>query len=417
MLRLSGGDGSLAPTLGSEPDLGTAFALATSLFGNNEVRFSGNVGYASTSGAPTAGFRTSYSREGEGLSPSPEVEVTVRQAALRQAGAGFVHGRGAPVETPVLRTMSVRVGDRMELAPGLQLTYGTMLESVVFIDRLNLLSPYAKLTWDLGEAGVLEGGFASGAPAYELIAGDKSFEDSSPGWRCSRGFRCGAGPRVQKTQSFEIGYREELGGTDFCGRILSGRPAGRGAGGLGQRVPGASEAAAGSGLLELHFQHRRLPQFRLHGLRDAAALGRLVGRFRRGGRFDAGLRRGHAGTECFHRAGRRAPGEAAVGLAADFRPDPRLRHAFRDHLPVDFPPGTTGPSHAFLTQRWQPQLGLNVQIRQPLPVTAGPGRLEMSAELRNLLAQGYLPITSPDGRRLWLVQMPRAVRGGISFIF
>jgi len=79
--------------------------------------------------------------------------------------------------------------------------------------------------------------------------------------------------------------------------------------------------------------------------------------------------------------------------------------------------GTAGPGHAFLTQRWQPQLGLNVQLRQPLPVSAGPGRLEMSAELRNLLAQGYLPITSPDGRRMWLIQMPRAVRGGVSFIF
>jgi hypothetical protein len=41
----------------------------------------------------------------------------------------------------------------------------------------------------------------------------------------------------------------------------------------------------------------------------------------------------------------------------------------------------------------------------------------MSAELRNLLAQGYLPVSSPDGRRLWLIQLPRAVRGGISFIF
>ncbi|MCX7603637.1 MAG: carboxypeptidase-like regulatory domain-containing protein, partial [Bryobacteraceae bacterium] len=221
MVRLSGGDGSLSPTLGSEPDLGTAFALATSLFGNNEVRFSGNVGYASTSGTPTAGFRTSYSREGEGLAPSPEVELTVRQAALRQARAGFVHGQGAPVETPVLRTMSVRVGDRMELAPGLQLTYGTMLESVVFIDRLNLLSPYAKLTWDLGEMGVIEGGFASGAPAYELIAGEDTFEQSLSGLALfPRVSLRGGAARVQRSQSFELGYRKSAGTRTYAAAVF-----------------------------------------------------------------------------------------------------------------------------------------------------------------------------------------------------
>ena len=40
-----------------------------------------------------------------------------------------------------------------------------------------------------------------------------------------------------------------------------------------------------------------------------------------------------------------------------------------------------------------------------------------SAEVRNMLAQGYLPITGADGRRLLLVQSPRALRGGFSFIF
>jgi hypothetical protein len=40
-----------------------------------------------------------------------------------------------------------------------------------------------------------------------------------------------------------------------------------------------------------------------------------------------------------------------------------------------------------------------------------------SAELRNLLAQGYVPISTPDGRTLYLIQNPRALRGGLSFVF
>jgi hypothetical protein len=37
-------------------------------------------------------------------------------------------------------------------------------------------------------------------------------------------------------------------------------------------------------------------------------------------------------------------------------------------------------------------------------------------ELRNMMAQGYLPLTM-DGRHVLLMQNPRALRGGLSFIF
>jgi hypothetical protein len=43
--------------------------------------------------------------------------------------------------------------------------------------------------------------------------------------------------------------------------------------------------------------------------------------------------------------------------------------------------------------------------------------MEATADLRNLLAQGYLPMTFAGGQRLLLVQTPRSVCGGLSFIF
>jgi len=74
--------------------------------------------------------------------------------------------------------------------------------------------------------------------------------------------------------------------------------------------------------------------------------------------------------------------------------------------------------HVYLTQGLYPETGLNIRVRQPLPVWNGiPGRIEASAELRNMLADGYLPISLTDGRRLVLAHSPRAVRGGLSFIF
>jgi len=78
---------------------------------------------------------------------------------------------------------------------------------------------------------------------------------------------------------------------------------------------------------------------------------------------------------------------------------------------------TIMPSHFYLTQSAYPEAGLNIRVRQPIPSFPGiPGRLEATAELRNGLAQGYIPIS--DGtQRVLLIQQPRALRGGLSFIF
>jgi hypothetical protein len=38
-------------------------------------------------------------------------------------------------------------------------------------------------------------------------------------------------------------------------------------------------------------------------------------------------------------------------------------------------------------------------------------------DLRNLLAQGYRPVLSPDGSTLYLVQTPRCIRAGLNFQF
>lgn len=75
------------------------------------------------------------------------------------------------------------------------------------------------------------------------------------------------------------------------------------------------------------------------------------------------------------------------------------------------------PAHLFLTQPFEQEPGLNITIRQPLPSFGGPGRFEATAELRNLLEQGYLPITTSDRRTMLLTNAPKAVRGGLSFIF
>jgi len=78
---------------------------------------------------------------------------------------------------------------------------------------------------------------------------------------------------------------------------------------------------------------------------------------------------------------------------------------------------TVMPDHFYLTQSMFSETGLNVRVRQPIPALPGmPGRLEATADLVNGLAQGYLPLTE-GGQHILLAPSPRALRGGLSFIF
>ena len=76
------------------------------------------------------------------------------------------------------------------------------------------------------------------------------------------------------------------------------------------------------------------------------------------------------------------------------------------------------PGHLYSTQAVRPMPGLNLYIRQPIPgLGILPWRVEATADLRNLLAQGYLPIGVTGGQQVLLVETPRSFRGGLSFIF
>jgi len=61
---------------------------------------------------------------------------------------------------------------------------------------------------------------------------------------------------------------------------------------------------------------------------------------------------------------------------------------------------------------------LSVFLRQPIPGTSFlPVKMDAVLDLRNLLAQGYVPVVAQDGQTVYLVQSARAVRGGLAFTF
>lgn len=421
ILKVSAGDTSSFATPGAQSDLGTAFALATSLFGSNQIEFSGNFGYSARTGLPTAGFRTKYMRA-DGGGKTPEFIVTMHQISLPARGS-FAQ----PGDSPSLRTLSATMIDEFTPMDDVRVEYGVTGESVSLWNRLNTISPFARVTYDLGTRGSLQVAYSSGANATEL-AGREANQAGREDVPLNRDLaELAALPRVsmrdgnarvQRTENAEIGYTKVTGS-----RIYS-------VGVYHERVSNAAMILAGAGDL-----------YALDVLPDLGSQSSVfnIGRFSRwgylasasqtfGDHIEIALSYGRGGA--LTTQGRDLETEDVDELRRMVRVQERNWASAR----IAGTAPATGtkiaasygwadyrslmPSHLFLTQRFSPEPGLNILVRQPLPSFGGvPGRFEATAELRNMLEQGYLPVTTADGRTMLLTNAPRAVRGGLSFIF
>ncbi len=415
LVKVSSGETNPYASVSNQPDLATSFALATSLYGNHKLQFTGNIGYGA-SALPTTGFRTTFSREDQ---RSPEVKLTMQQVYLPVRG----FGAGQQDAVPALRSMALTVMDRLKLTDSLDFVYGSSLDSVTFLDRLNYMSPFAKLSYRAGDAGVFSVAYSSGAPPVELLnlgAGDRALEEDIAALsmfpRVS--LRDGAA-RVQRVQNFEAGYQIGIGSRSYSVGFY--RESVRN---------GAVTMMASEGLLD---SGDLLPEL------SSTSSVFNIGDYSRDGitasvtqsvseNLTFTLAYGHGGV--LRTSGR----ELVSGDAEELRSiiQPAQQNWVMTKM-SGVAPGTGTrfvasyqwtdyrsliPGHVYLTQGSYPETGLNVRVRQPIPNFAGlPGRLEASAEMRNMLAQGYLGAATPDGRRVTMTNSPRAVRGGLSFIF
>jgi hypothetical protein len=420
LVELSAGDNGSIGAATAQADLGTAFALATSLYERNRLLLSGNVGYMARSGMPTAGFRTSWTRDGGG----PEITLTARQISLpspSQDGAAAAGGQQDGF--PALRTMSAAIVDHAQVTDWIRLDYGTSLDSVSFLQHVTYISPFARLTLELGSLGAVQIGYSSGAPPTELVAhsGDPDLEMNRDLAALASlpqlSLRDGQA-EVQQTRNFEIGYQKRAGSRVF------------GLDAYSERVSNA--VATMSGSARIFAPGAVLPDISTSG--DVVN----IGNYSRLG-FSGSMMQ-HLGehVDLAAAAGRTGVLEAA---AADSVTTPSdllsAMHTGQDYwasarasavTPVTgtrvsasyewMEPGGMMPEHFSITQNYSSEPGLNIHFRQPIPAFGGlPGRMEATADLQNMLAQGYVSLTATGSQRLVLTQNPRALRGGLSFIF
>ena len=417
LLKFSAGDGALATGIGSQADLGTAFALATSLRGNNVLQLSGNVGYGSQTGVPTAAFRTSYTRDMGG--GTPEFSVTMRQLFLPgRLAAAFA---GSDSALPVLRTVSAGFDDHTQVTDDVTFQYGFTMDSVSFLDHMNYFSPYARLNYAMGDGATLEFAFTSGNARPDLAGATAEEADlqrdlDTLGLFPALSLR-GARPRVQHGEEFELTYARKVGSrtysisgyrelvTDAALTLVA--PAGLYSG--GDILPDLFSASSifNAGDYQSNGYTAAIAQTLgpnvtatvMYGSMGVltADKGELVSNNPDELRSMIHASRRHAATA---RVAAVSPWTGTHFIASyQWTADPRWAMA----------------GNLYSTQSYRPMPGLNIYIRQPIPGLAG--RVEATADFRNMLAQGYLPIGIVNGQRVMLVQTPRTVRGGLSFIF
>ncbi len=419
VVELSAGDGQ-SFARGSQQDLGTAFAIATSLASSARVQLSGNVSYAGSSGLPGAGIRTSFSRATTDGS-NPEVVVTMRQVYLTQrSGSGIVMGSDSG---PALRTMSAAFLDKAELSDNLYLDYGFDFQSVSYLDRINYASPFVRATFDTGNQGRVRVAFTSGGQPTELLArdGQKSGElqqDLAALALMPVLSLSDSHVTVERTQNLEIGYDRVAGSRTFSlgayeetvsnAAFMLSAPA--------DFLPASDllpDLSSRSSIFNVGSYHRTgftagVKQM----LGDHAEVAVAVGRtgvlttpanadqsYADSGALRAGIGQGQRAWVTVRVAGTLP--RAGTRIAANYGW-------------TDF--SVLMPAHLFVTQDVNQDIGVNVYIHQPLPIGGMPWRLEASAELRNLLAQGYLPLGDASSHSV-LTNSPRCLRGGLNFIF
>ncbi len=425
LVNVSASDGSMNGAVSAQADLGATFALATSLYGNSLIQFSGNIGYGAATGTPATAFRTSYSRQMAG--GDPEVSLTVRQLMLpgRVAAAFASPDSGG---FALLRTMSAGLADQNRISENLTLQYGFTMDMVSFLDHLNYYSPYARLTYDVDPNDQLVFAYTSGNARPDLAggvadAGSAPAEDNSLRRDVDA---LGVFPRmslldgrtkIQRGVEYEAVYVRRSGSRTYRASVyrqdisnaavtMSGS-AGYFSGGdvLPDLFSNSAILNAGT------FQSTGVAISATQNFGNNASVTAIYG--------DAGALTTSKDELVSH-----SPDE----LRAMIREGRRQTLATRFNATVPHS-GThlvasyqwTGDRRALMagnlysTAGMQPLPGMNIYVRQPIPGFGG--RVEATADIRNILAQGYLPLTTADGQRILLVQNPRSVRGGLSFTF
>jgi len=394
--------GAQADGFGGAPDYGTSFDVQEGLFTSDTLSFDGRVGNGN--GQPAGVIRTSY-RHQFSNGDTPTFAVTLRRTA--PAGSAI---------TNVLNSVAFTFSNTTRVADFLDLTYGSEVQDVQFIRHISGMRPFAAAGVHVGKKTVVEYRYATAEPSSPfdraLDSGNDTTTVSTP-----RLSVVALAPALERDRHQEVAVSRNEGDTKFQAAVFFDRVSDLALTGSGDVSSIASDVIPDVSSDTFTFNGGTLET---RGLR-------LVAEHTFSPELTALLDYAYGGAVT-------VPEGNTIGSWNDLRQELHVEsaHALTAKLSGRIPEAGTRwaasykwtganavtPVDLFNASPGQADPYFSIVIRQPIPGGSFvPGHIEALLDVRNLLAQGYRPFFSPDGRTLYLVQSARALRGGLAFTF
>lgn len=403
--------GSPGDGFGGSSDMSAAFSLERSLLSTGTVRFNGDVGFDSAgSSNPAAILRTTYtSHYNDVFEPSLSI------SALRLNSPDINTIPGASVQA-----LSVRSSDRVVFGDMLEVKLGSELQTVQFMGRVHAFKPFGSADLHVSPNTVVEYQYASSVPDSRLEnlssdSGDRfDAASSDPGAAGPRMSIVGFTPSVENAQHQEISLSRRVGKTNMQVALYDDRI-------INPVLTGVGDLTAETGdvLPDLYsgtfsYQGNDFSTTGVRAVLQRKLLNDLTATldYAYGGALD--LSRPDIELQDARDSIRTVRRQAVAAKLSGNIPKSKTHwvasyrytggHAL---TPVDLfniSPGAADPY-------------LNLFVRQPIPSKLIAGHMELLVDIRNLLAQGYVPVIGSDGQTVYLVQSARSVRGGLAFNF
>jgi hypothetical protein len=318
------------------------------------------------------------------------------------------------VQNAAYSAVSMTTSDRMSVADIIDLSYGADLQAVEFAKRVTAFRPFGALDLHLSPDMVVEYRYATSVPDTRSAKGFDSapadLTESGPRMSLASGL-----PQIEHAQHQEISVSRRLGKNNVQVAYYADRV-------KNLVLTGAGDPSS--------YADNVLPDvysgtfsYGGGGLNTCGT--RVVVQRRFSQDFTATLDYSTGGVMTM-----KAPVSNWQSVSQNLTNDRRhsLGAKFTGYIPtsgtrwVASYKWTSGsalsPVDEFNASPGQVDPYFSIFLRQSIPGTSFiPGKMEALVDVRNLLAQGYVPVLGQDGRTVYLVQSARAVRGGLAFTF
>jgi hypothetical protein len=397
--------GSAAGGYGSGSDMSTGFSVERSIFSTDRVGLSGTVGYGD--GLPDSVLRATYSHElPDGSGPS--MGVAIRRFAPSDPN----------LHDASLQAMALSGADDLTLGDVVELKFGSELQTIQFLGRVTAFQPYGSMDLHVSPNTVIGYSYATALPrmrdekAFDAAPADlgEALNESDPRISVSN-----FSQKLESAHHQELSVSQRIGRNNmqvavFRDRVDNTALLGTGevtaAGGflLPDSYSGTFTYAGGT--LDTHGLRLVLERKLFADL--TATLDYACGDVLNLTKTDVEIQN----------AGQFISTQRRQAVAAKFRGTIPRTHTrwIASYRWVNGPALT--PVDMFNSSPGQSDAFLNLLVRQPIP-TMGflPAHMEALIDLRNLLAQGYVPVMGQDGQTVYFVQSARSVRGGVTINF